>query len=71
MAYYYRCPDCGAHLDPGEECDCIINSDELTVEIKKAPEKVTISTGANAKDGIQIAISLYYKNNQKSRRRLR
>lgn len=22
MAYYRTCPDCGAHLDPGEECDC-------------------------------------------------
>lgn len=22
MTYYYTCPDCGAHLDPGEHCDC-------------------------------------------------
>ena len=22
MAYYHTCPDCGAHLDPGEKCDC-------------------------------------------------
>ena len=22
MAYYDVCPDCGAHLDPGEKCDC-------------------------------------------------
>lgn len=20
--YYRRCPDCGAYLDPGEQCDC-------------------------------------------------
>lgn len=20
--YYRTCPDCGAHLDPGESCDC-------------------------------------------------
>lgn len=20
--YYRTCPDCGAHLDPGERCDC-------------------------------------------------
>lgn len=20
--YYNVCPDCSAHLDPGEECDC-------------------------------------------------
>lgn len=22
MAYFYTCPACGAHLDPGERCDC-------------------------------------------------
>ena len=22
MAQYKICPDCGAHLDPGEKCDC-------------------------------------------------
>jgi len=22
MAYYRRCPYCGAHNDPGEICDC-------------------------------------------------
>lgn len=22
MAYYNECPRCGAHLDPGERCDC-------------------------------------------------
>lgn len=22
MPYYNTCPDCGAHLDPGESCDC-------------------------------------------------
>lgn len=20
--YYRTCPECGAHLDPGEKCDC-------------------------------------------------
>lgn len=20
--YYWTCPDCGAHLDPEEKCDC-------------------------------------------------
>lgn len=23
MSYYRICPHCGAHLDPGEVCDCI------------------------------------------------
>ena len=22
MSYYKTCPHCGAHLDPGEKCDC-------------------------------------------------
>lgn len=22
MNYFKTCPDCGAHLDPGEGCDC-------------------------------------------------
>lgn len=22
MAYYQTCPECGAHLDPGEHCEC-------------------------------------------------
>ena len=22
MSYYITCPDCGAHLDPGERCNC-------------------------------------------------
>ncbi len=22
MSMYRICPDCGAHLDPGERCDC-------------------------------------------------
>lgn len=22
MSYYNTCPECGAHLDSGEECDC-------------------------------------------------
>jgi len=22
VSYYRECPNCGAHLDPGEACDC-------------------------------------------------
>lgn len=25
MSYYRTCPHCGAHLDPGESCDCTIS----------------------------------------------
>lgn len=23
MEYFRTCPHCGAHLDPGERCDCL------------------------------------------------
>ncbi len=38
MSYYKVCPHCGAHLDPGEQCDCL--------EIKGAAQGAT-----NALDG--------------------
>ena len=28
MAQYITCPDCGAHLDHGEKCDCKENKDD-------------------------------------------
>jgi hypothetical protein len=28
MSYFHTCPDCGAHLDPGETCDCQLNNEE-------------------------------------------
>ena len=65
--YYNKCPECGANLDPGEECDCTV----VKIAIKKAPEKVEVSSGANAEDSIHIAISLYYENNKKSSRKRR
>lgn len=32
MAYYNTCDLCGAHLDPGESCDCM---DEKLKKIRK------------------------------------
>lgn len=45
MSYYRVCPWCGAHLDPGELCDC-----------KKAPPPVTQTPGA-ADDTMEIEIT--------------
>ncbi len=28
MSYFDICPRCGAHLDPGETCDCQLNDEE-------------------------------------------
>jgi len=38
MSYYRVCPRCGAHLDPGEVCDC-------------QTEKNTPASAANAGEG--------------------
>ena len=36
MAYYVICPDCGAHNDPGEKCDCHdANATELYFIVKE------------------------------------
>lgn len=32
MSYYRTCPHCGAHLDPGEVCDCQIGAALLLTE---------------------------------------
>ena len=42
MAYYHTCLDCGAHLDPGEDCDCKLkewNHQEVMAEKIKANPK--------------------------------
>ncbi len=33
MEYFRTCPHCGAHLDPGEKCDCL---ESLREEAKAA-----------------------------------
>lgn len=40
MSYYKTCPHCGAHLDPGEVCDCRdALKDRLKTEILKLTEE--------------------------------
>lgn len=29
MAYFNTCDECGAHLDPGETCDCMTKRETL------------------------------------------
>lgn len=42
MAYYNECPNCGAHLDPGERCDCEANKEPVAMRIivKRAEEMI-------------------------------
>lgn len=36
MSYFHACPYCGAHLDPGEVCDCFVAKyNRLTPENKR------------------------------------
>lgn len=40
MSYYKTCPHCGAHLDPGESCDCTVA--QVCTEARAAfPERFT------------------------------
>lgn len=44
MAFYRICPDCGAYLDPGEQCSC---HEEHLIEMErkeKATESTTVTT---------------------------
>ena len=38
MAFYRICPDCGAYLDPGEQCSC---HEEHLIEMERK-EKATV-----------------------------
>ena len=60
MSYYKTCPHCGAHLDPGERCDCRpVVSEALRLilgmseaECAEVLEKIKAAQGAaNALDG--------------------
>lgn len=43
MSYFRTCPHCGAHLDPGERCDCLTH--QVCAEAREAfPERFTGKT---------------------------
>ena len=66
MPYYKTCPDCGAHLDPGERCDCKDDTkedctnvgNEVKIEadaaVLKAIDKLTTALEKNA---VNISVS--------------
>lgn len=63
MSYYKVCPHCGAHLDPGEVCDCretllseaynilVRLNDEQLDRVLQEWEKDTALGAANTKSG--------------------
>ena len=43
MSYFHTCPHCGAHLDPGEVCDCTLT--QVCAEARETfPERFTGKT---------------------------
>lgn len=44
MAYYTTCPNCGANLDPGEQCDCMIER-QRQEKFYESVTKMTPKTG--------------------------
>ena len=44
MAYYRECPRCGAHLDPGEHCDCKDDKKPVVAKstVKRAEEMIRL-----------------------------
>lgn len=46
MMNYKTCPYCGAHLDPGEQCDCRENEKEPEDSRGRAGSKATNNISA-------------------------
>lgn len=49
MSHFKVCPRCGAHLDPGEVCDCL--DTEAQVLIDHVTDKKTARGATNTTDG--------------------
>lgn len=44
MSYFHVCPHCGAHLDPGEVCDCFVAKyNRLTPENKRKVDSLAFA----------------------------
>ena len=48
MAFYRICPDCGAYLDPGEQCSC---HEERLIEMERK-EKEKAKEGQSAEEPV-------------------
>ena len=58
MSFYKTCPHCGAHLDPGESCDCTIS--QVCAEARAVfPELFTGRTDREIASEIAGVVSRY------------
>ena len=42
MAYYKKCPKCGAHIDPGEVCRCDCANERRPLPVSAPPTPTVI-----------------------------
>ena len=57
MAFYRICPDCGAYLDPGEQCSC---HEEHLIEMERKEKgvfEVTVIVTFPAFNGVIVPFS--------------
>lgn len=50
--YFEICPECGAHLDPGEKCDC----DDMSAAQRVVLKKLCCNSAAYQK-GVDVKIN--------------
>lgn len=46
MTYYKTCPNCGAHLDPGERCDCLTEAARIAEAAMQKDVRAAIKKAA-------------------------
>ena len=59
MSYYITCPNCGAHLDPGEHCECESWSDTRKEILKtniELPDEALDYVIARLEEGLNAKI---------------
>lgn len=52
--YGYICPGCGAHLDPGERCDCVAKRKETDRKIKEQEKQYITETNGQLRLVLEI-----------------
>lgn len=51
--YYNVCPACGAHLDPGERCDCKTDKEKV---VRMDPQKIKVALVPEKNGQLRMAI---------------
>lgn len=54
--YGYICPNCGAHLDPGERCDCIEEKERNRETVMKMSKILEVGKNGQMKIMFEEAV---------------